>query len=57
MDLDASIAGAETERLDATACGPGGGVSLWTIAGGGHVPKPTKAAVELLVGELLRLVR
>jgi polyhydroxybutyrate depolymerase len=39
IDLDASIAGAETQIASyASGCKPGGHAELWTIQGGQHIP-------------------
>lgn len=38
LDLDASVAGAETRTAATAGCPAGVGVDLWTIQGGGHVP-------------------
>jgi len=38
VDLITDVAGDETTVTRSTGCVPGGGVELWTIAGGGHVP-------------------
>jgi polyhydroxybutyrate depolymerase len=50
LDLDDTLAGAETtvERW-AKGCAPGGGVELWTIAGGQHLPSLTHEAHERLI--------
>lgn len=41
MDLDTSLAGAETERLAHANCRPGGTAELWRIVGGVHAPSLT----------------
>jgi len=38
LDLDTQLTGAETQEQTFTGCPSNGAVSLWTIAGGGHVP-------------------
>jgi polyhydroxybutyrate depolymerase len=38
LDLDTSLAGAETHVTSYTGCKAGTGVSLWTIEGGSHLP-------------------
>ncbi|MEL6182179.1 MAG: PHB depolymerase family esterase [Myxococcota bacterium] len=38
MDLDTSLAGAETRIEEQTGCSSGASVALWTIDGGVHVP-------------------
>jgi polyhydroxybutyrate depolymerase len=50
LDLDETLAGAEThvERW-AKGCAPGGGVELWSIEGGHHVPNLNHDAHEKLI--------
>lgn len=38
LDLDSSVAGAETARGAFAGCPEGGAVELWTMEGSGHVP-------------------
>ena len=38
LDLESTIAGAETTVSNFEGCPPGTAVTLWTIEGGGHVP-------------------
>jgi polyhydroxybutyrate depolymerase len=38
LDIEGSIAGAETTVSSYSGCMPGGAAELWTINGGGHVP-------------------
>jgi len=41
LDLDSSVAGAESEVLRFEGCPSGIDVELWTIVGGSHLPLPT----------------
>jgi polyhydroxybutyrate depolymerase len=54
LDLESSLPGAETtvERW-AKGCKPGGGVELWTIHGGTHIPNFGPAYLEDLTSFLL----
>jgi polyhydroxybutyrate depolymerase len=38
-DLDLQISGPETRPQSYAGCPPGGAVDLWTIEGGGHIPR------------------
>jgi hypothetical protein len=48
LDFDALLAGTETTMEDATGCPPGITVSEWTVAGGSHVPSPSRAGVDAI---------
>lgn len=39
IDIETGIDGAETKVTRWAGCKPGGGVELWTIEGGGHIPE------------------
>lgn len=55
LDIDGSIAGAETTVLSYTDCSEGVDVELWSIVGGSHTPLPwTAGAVESFVDWLIR---
>src|SRR5262249_9793970 len=41
LDLEMTLAGAETHRAKYGGCPAGGGVELWTMEGGGHIPQFT----------------
>jgi polyhydroxybutyrate depolymerase len=43
LDLDATLAGAETSTLTYASCPSGIDVELWTIDGGAHIPARTSA--------------
>lgn len=54
LDMDASVAGAETDRLFYNNCIRGASVELWTINGGPHIPIPWAAdGIDELVDWLL----
>ncbi len=38
LDLDATLAGAETQEASTAGCPPGAAADLWTIEGGAHLP-------------------
>jgi polyhydroxybutyrate depolymerase len=46
LDLDASLAGAETTVTRATGCGSGAAAELWRIVGGSHIPNVTPSFAE-----------
>jgi polyhydroxybutyrate depolymerase len=48
LDFDALLPGAETTIQDASGCPPGIGVSEWIVAGGSHVPAPSRAGVDAI---------
>jgi len=48
LDFDALLPGTETTMQDATGCPPGISVSEWTVAGGSHVPSPSRAGVDAI---------
>ena len=55
LDIDGSIAGAETTVRSYTDCSEGVDVELWSIVGGAHIPLPWSAgAVERFVDWLIR---
>lgn len=53
LDLDGDVDGAETTVADYSGCAAGVDVSLWTVAGGAHVPDVTPTFREGVVGWLL----
>ncbi len=54
LDMDGSVAGAETDRLIYNDCIRGAAVTLWTINGGPHIPVPwTVEGIDELVTWLL----
>jgi polyhydroxybutyrate depolymerase len=48
LDFDALLPGTETTIEDASGCPPGISVSEWTVAGGSHVPSPSRAGVDAI---------
>ncbi len=48
LDFDALLPGTETTMQDAAGCPPGISVSEWTVAGGSHVPSPSRAGVDAI---------
>jgi polyhydroxybutyrate depolymerase len=46
FDFDADVAGADTTRLSYPGCRAGVSVELWTEAGGGHLPHPTREGLR-----------
>jgi len=48
LDFDALLPGTETTMQDATGCPAGISVSEWTVAGGSHVPSPSRAGVDAI---------
>jgi polyhydroxybutyrate depolymerase len=53
LDLDASLAGAETTVTRQSPCFAGSAVALWTIQGGAHTPKPSATFASSVLGALL----
>jgi polyhydroxybutyrate depolymerase len=48
LDFDALLPGTETTMEDASGCPPGITVSEWIVAGGSHVPSPSRAGVDAI---------
>ncbi|HEX8793010.1 MAG TPA: PHB depolymerase family esterase [Polyangiaceae bacterium] len=48
VDFDALLPGTETTMEDASGCPTGITVSEWTVAGGSHVPSPSRAGVDAI---------
>jgi polyhydroxybutyrate depolymerase len=48
FDFDALLPGAETRRAEFRGCPAGISVSLWTVAGGSHLPSPTPGGLAAL---------
>lgn len=49
LDLDTSVAGAETHTSSTTGCPAGGAVDLWTLEGSSHLPLLTTEFPSLLL--------
>ncbi|HEY8041716.1 MAG TPA: PHB depolymerase family esterase [Polyangiaceae bacterium] len=48
LDFDATVPGAETSVSAYAGCPAGVAVELWTMAGGSHVPAPTRAGLDAI---------
>ncbi|MGD0523959.1 MAG: PHB depolymerase family esterase [Polyangiaceae bacterium] len=48
LDFDDSVPGAETQPVSYRGCRDGVTVDLWTVAGGSHLPRPSRAGLVAL---------
>ena len=48
IDFDDLVPGVETTRVSARACRDGVTVDVWTVAGGSHLPRPSRAGLRAL---------